>query len=178
MKYAVTGHTGDIGSALVKKLPNYKGFSRSNGYDMICESDGRNANFNISKIIEELVEYDVIFNLAHHNNLQSNILTSICGRYNERDITIVSVGSDITEIELPEERAHLKDYQFYKKTLKSTNQLLKQFMDNNSERNIKLKYVSFGMVATKKMVTKNPKLLEHPHLTVEEAVERIIDVVK
>jgi len=178
MKYAVIGHTGDIGKALVKRLPNFKGFSKSNGYDLVNREKQVEAHSIFMKVIDEIVDYDVIFNLAHDNNLQSNVLTAICGRYNEKNITIVSVGSDITEIELPEERAHLKDYQFFKKKLKSTSILLKQQMEDNPNRKVKPRYVSFGMVATEKMVKKNPKMLNYPHLTVEEAVERILDAAK
>ena len=178
MKYAVTGHTGDIGSALIKKLPNYKGFSKSNGYDMVCDHDQVNAPHIFRRIVEELVEYDVIFNLAHDHNLQSNIINAICGRYNDKEITIVSVGSDITEIALPKEREHLRDYQFFKHKLKITNNLQKKFMESNKNRNIKLRYVSFGYVATNKMLKKNPKIVNHPHLTVDQAVEKILDAAK
>lgn len=167
MRYAITGHTGDIGSSLMKQLPNSIGFSKSTGCDLTT-SEG------IDQFIIDIHDCDIIFNLACDGYCQSDLLLSVYEVYKNRNKIVVSIGSKITDIILEGERIRLLDYQKRKIKLKETNNWCSKQIDND----IKFIYKTFGYIATEKMVKKNPILLSHPHHTVDQAVEELINAIK
>jgi hypothetical protein len=90
--FAITGHTRGIGSALATIVsPSFKGFSRSNGYD-IRDKDSR------AKIIKEASECDVFVNCAYcGDDSQTTLLYELFDKWKNSSKVIVNIGSETTE---------------------------------------------------------------------------------
>lgn len=87
MRIAITGHTKGIGQGLYTELSKehtVDGFSRSNGYDISTEQD---------RLIEIVKDYDVFINNAHMGNHQVTLFTKLFSLWQNKDRTIVNIGS-------------------------------------------------------------------------------------
>lgn len=166
MKYAITGHSKNIGKYLFDLLsPNAIGFSRSNGYD-ITKREDRN------RIIKDSKNCDVFINNASADFGQSELCLELWKEWKDLDKVIINVGSRIAEsnIILEENHLHLLNYSMHKKTLKTLSQDL-----NKINTVVKLKYVWFGYVGTPEILKKYPYFTKNDYITVEEAVRIILD---
>lgn len=90
--FAITGHTRGIGNALATLVsPEYKGFSRSNGYDIRIK-DSR------TKIIEESSDCDIFVNCAYcGDDSQTTLLYELFDKWKNSCKIIVNIGSETTE---------------------------------------------------------------------------------
>ena len=146
---AITGHTSGIGKFI---YDNYDciGFSRSNGYDISKNNDRM-------RMYEECKECDTFINSAYCDNYQSVLLRELI-LYNQK-IDIISVGSDVTNYDLPEGH-RLEKYKENKLDLKYKCKLLGT------------KYRTFGYVATERILRDRPNVQT---ISLEEAVRIIFD---
>ena len=91
MKIAITGHSSGIGASIYDKLvddPDFdvKGYSKSNGWN-IAEQDG-------DKIINELLDADVVFNNAYYPEIQNKILQTLLDKWKDASgKVIINTGS-------------------------------------------------------------------------------------
>lgn len=166
MKYAITGHSKNIGKHLFDLLsPNAIGFSRSNGYDITKREDRK-------RIIKNSKNCDVFINNAPADFGQSELCLELWKEWKDLDKVIINVGSRIAEstIILKENHLHLLNYSMHKKTLKTLSQDL-----NKINTVVKLKYVWFGYVGTPEILEKYPYFTKNDYITIEEAVRIILD---
>lgn len=91
MKVAITGHTSGIGKSLSNCFPKFKGFSRSNGYD-ITEKESR------LKIVEEIYDCDVFINNAHSGFSQTELLFDVWNQWKNKDKKIICIGSRVSDL--------------------------------------------------------------------------------
>jgi hypothetical protein len=161
MKVAITGHTNGIGYGLYNFFnPNVKGFSRANGYDINSFNDR-------SKIIAESADCDIFINNAHSNFGQMYMLLDLFRNWKNLDKTIINIGSRITEINLPDNRHDLLNYQAEKIILKQMSNQLQGYK-------CKVIYKSFGYVGTDTIKSKYPHFTTNDYISVEEAVKIIL----
>ena len=91
MKIAITGHSSGIGHQLDLILDlttkhEIKGYSKSNGWN-IAEQDG-------DKIINELLDADVVFNNAYYPEIQNKILQTLLDKWKDASgKVIINTGS-------------------------------------------------------------------------------------
>ena len=168
MKYAITGHSKNIGKFLYDKLfPNAVGFSRSNGYD-ITKKDNR------SRIIQESADCDVFINNAPAGFSQSELCLELWKEWKDTEKIIINVGSRIAEehVVLKDAHIHLLEYSMHKRTLKRLSEDL-----TNINTNVKIKYVWFGYVGTPEILFKYPHFTESDYISIPEAAEVILNEV-
>jgi hypothetical protein len=90
MKYAITGHTQGIGLALANLLtPNYIGFSRSNGHDIMIKENREN-------IIQQSIDCEVFINNAYADFNQVTLLYELFEVWRGSKKIIVNIGSATT----------------------------------------------------------------------------------
>jgi NAD(P)-dependent dehydrogenase (short-subunit alcohol dehydrogenase family) len=142
--FSITGHTRGIGKALVNELNgNYKGFSRSNGYDIRLK-DSR------AKIINESAESDVFVNCAYcGDDSQTTLLYELFDKWKNLSKIIVNIGSETTE----GIKRHPWPYTAHKASLDKASQQLSHL--NMPCRVINIR---FGYVGTERVLRDyNPK---------------------
>lgn len=161
MKYAITGHTSGIGKKIFEKLsPNILGFSRTNGYDIENDKDRK-------KIISEAIDCDIFINNAHSGFGQTYLFLEFVSHWRDnKNKTIINVGSRIAEINLPASHYNLLQYQAEKVILK---EMTKKIISNCS-----IKYKWFGYVGTDKILKKYPNFTKKDYITEEEAANIIL----
>lgn len=180
MKYAITGHSSNIGKTIYDKLTTQGidccGFSRSNGYD-ISDPTAR------ARIIAESADCDVFINNARSKFSQSELLLEYFLAYRTLPKVIVNVGSVIAEdtMELPIKWSD--DYFYinmmYKVALKN---LCKRLNDqcalesNQDIAKIRIEYVWFGWVDTDFIRENYPHRL-HTAISLGEAADKILGCV-
>jgi hypothetical protein len=166
MKYAVTGHSKNIGKFLHDKFsPNVVGFSRSNGYDITSKQVRR-------RIIEESIDCDIFINNAPAGFSQSELCLELWHKWKDLNKLIINVGSRIAEshVILRNEHEHLLEYSMHKRTLKLLSDDL-----NKINTNVKVKYVWFGYVGTPEILKKYPHFTENDYITIEQAASIILN---
>lgn len=166
MKYAITGHTSNIGYALFKKLsPNAVGFSKSTGYDITKKEDRKS-------IINESVDCDVFINNAYDGFGQADLCLELWNEWKDLPKTIINIGSRIAEdhIVLNKEESYLLKYSMHKRTLKKLSLDLAKI-----DTNVKVKYKWFGYVGTPKILKKYPYFTEKDYISIDKAVEIILN---
>ena len=141
MKVAITGHTGAIGSEICKLLPDVKGFSRSNGYDIRKDRD---------KIITESHDCDVFINLANSEYAATDMLIELFDEWKDNRKQIINVGSAIADYY--DMRLDLAPYAAQKAALKQVAKML-----NHQKMSCEVRYLSFGYIDTPKMREKYPE---------------------
>lgn len=163
MKYAITGHTKNIGLCLFNRLsPNVMGFSKSNGFD-IQNQHHRTA------ILEQSKNCDVFINNACAGFGQTQLLISLAELWsNEPSKHIINVGSKITEVILSKEQWRLAEYQAYKISLKIMIEKLQPLVQ------CKLSYKFFGYVATKEIQAKYPHFTDRELISIDRAADIIL----
>jgi hypothetical protein len=166
MKYAITGHNYGIGAALFEKLsPNAIGFSKSTGYDI--------TNKEIRKrIIKESAACDIFINNAPAGFGQSELCLELWNEWKHLPKTIINVGSRIAEdhVVLNLNKSHLLEYSMHKRTLKQLSIDLAKI-----DTLVKVKYKWFGYVGTPKILEKYPHFTEKDFISINEAVEIILN---
>ena len=163
MKYSITGHTSGIGKALFETLPNSKGFSRSNGYDI-------NNNHDRRRIIEESNNCDVFINNACNAFGQTLLLLDLFHSWKDTNKTIINIGSIIAEDEsVLKNHENLLEYQIQKKSLRVLHNDLVRL-----DTALTLKYVYFGYVGTDRILKKYPNMTSDMYITVDSAVKKIL----
>jgi hypothetical protein len=92
MKIAITGHTTGLGNAFFTECLHrghtVTGFSRTNGYNLADY-------FAVTRMLEELVDYDVFINNAKPSFAQTQILYRLAPIWENK--LIISIGSSILE---------------------------------------------------------------------------------
>ena len=164
LKYAITGHSYGIGEALYNRLDSI-GFSKSTGHD-IHDSNIR------KQIIEASSDCDVFINNAPAGFAQSHLLLELWHAWRDTDKTIINVGSRIAqpEFDLPMEYNHLLRYQMHKRTLKQLSETLSAL-----DTPLTVKYRWFAYVGTPKILAKYPHFTENDYISIDEAVEIILE---
>ena len=163
LKYGITGHTGGIGKEIFSILPNAKGFSRTNGFDIDNKESRKN-------ILNELKDCNVFINNAHSNFSQTLMLIDVFHSWKNTNNTIINIGSEIAEDKtILKNYEDLLEYQIQKKSLKILHYDLVAL-----ETNLNLKYVYFGYVGTDRILKKYPNMSKEQYITVEEAVSKIL----
>ena len=165
MKYAITGHTKNIGKYLFDYLsPNSIGFSRSNGYDITNRHDRR-------RIIQESASCDVFINNAPAGFGQSELCLELWHEWKNQNKIIINVGSRIAEsnVILDNNYAHLLNYSMHKRTLKTLSEDLAKI--NTS---VKVKYRWFAYVGTPEILAKYPHFTLNDYITIEQAAGIIL----
>ena len=160
MKVGLTGHSGAIGTEIVKLLgeENVVGFSRSNGYD-IRESD---------KIIIAAYECDVFINLANDSYAATNLLIDLYNDWKDEPKQIINVGSAIADYY--DMRVELAEYAAQKAALKHVAKII-----NHDKGTCVCRYVSFGYIDTPKMRAKYPEA--HDLMSTKEAAKIICSLI-
>lgn len=163
MKYAVTGHTDGIGKGLYEKIgkENCIGFSKSLGYDIRIHEDRK-------RILNESTNCDVFINNASSDFGQTEMLLDFFYRWKDSEKTIINIGSRVAEVHLPINHTHLVRYQAQKQSLKITTNDLQQI-----GYNLKIQYIWFGYVGTRKILEKYPDLEDY--ITVDECCDAILN---
>ena len=166
MKYAITGHSKNIGKFLYDKLsPNAIGFSRSNGYDINVSRDRK-------QIIKESDDCDVFINNAPAGFAQSELCLELWHKWKNQNKIIINVGSRIAEsnIVLGVDHSHLLNYSMHKRTLKTLSEDL-----NKINTPLTVKYKWFGYVGTPEILAKYPHFTKNDYITIEEAAGIILN---
>jgi len=169
MKIAITGHTKGIGKSLYDILSlsnNVKGFSKSKGYDITKKTDR-------SWILQEIKDCDVFINNAYDDFAQSSMLYELWTDWYNKEKTIITIGSDVTEHNLPLQWKDLLQYQMHKKSLKILHKDLQ-----NLNTSVKMEYVSFGYVGTEQILAKQPPIPKELIMPVEDAVKIILERIR
>ncbi len=161
MKVALTGHSGAIGSEIVKLLgeENVIGFSRSNGYDIRKSPD---------EIILASFDCDVFINLANDGFASTELLIELYNDWRDEPKQIINVGSAIADYY--DMRIELAQYAAEKAALKHTAKIF-----NHDNSLCLCRYVSFGYIDTPKMRAKYPEA--HDLMTTEEAAKIICSLI-
>lgn len=166
MKYAITGHSRNIGKFIFDKLyPDIIGFSRQTGYDINSSIDRR-------RIIDESQECDVFINNAPAGFAQSQLCLDLWQEWKDTNKIIINVGSRIAEdnVVLSSQHLHLLEYSMHKRTLKTlTNDL------NKINTKVKVKYAWFAYVGTTEILSKYPHFTENDYITIEQAAGVILN---
>ena len=165
MKYAITGHTLGIGKAIYEKLQgDIIGFSRSTGYDITNFEDRK-------KIIYESKDCDVFINNAHCEFGQTLLLIDLFNEWRDlENKTIINVGSRAGDPQtfFSRNKSYLLKYQAQKIALRE--------MSSKCIGKCKIKYISFGYVATEKILQRfsgeNVDMLD-----LNVAVDKIISLI-
>lgn len=169
MKIAITGHTKGIGKSLYDILSlshTVKGFSKSKGYNINKKTDRR-------WILQEVKDFDVFINNAYDDFAQSSMLYELWTDWHNKEKTIITIGSNVTEYDLPLEWKDLLQYQMHKKSLKILHEDLQ-----NLNTSVKMKYVSFGYVGTEQILTKQPPIPKKEIMPLNDAVKIILERIK
>jgi nucleoside-diphosphate-sugar epimerase len=163
-RVAITGHTYGIGKSLFEHLSNQgvecKGFSRSNGYDI-------NNPVSRKQILNESIDFDTFINCAYNGFGQTYMLIDFFNRWADLEKTIINIGSRVTEVNLPESRFDLLNYQAEKMSLKTMSEKLSGYT-------CKVKYKSFGYVGTERILERYPHFTEKDYITLDRAVDIIL----
>lgn len=160
-KYSLTGHTRGIGKCLYDRLsPNVIGFSKSTGYDITLKKDRQ-------RIIDESIDCDIFINNAHCGFGQTELLIDLFHVWKNLPKVIINVGSNITNVILPESRLELLRYATQKKSLKL-------LVDDTQGYICDIRYKNFGYVGTENILKKYPNFTEKDYITIEEAARLII----
>ena len=164
VKYAITGHTKNIGKFIYEKFDNAIGFSRSNGYDITKKCDRK-------RIIQESYNCDVFINNAPAGFGQAELCLDLWHQWKDRNKIIINVGSRIAEdsVVVPNEYSHLLEYSMQKRTLKTLSIDL-----NKINTNVKIEYVWFGYVGTPEILAKYPHFTKNDYISIEEASDIIL----
>lgn len=166
MKYAITGHSKNIGKFIFDKYyPNIVGFSKQNGYDINNKKDR-------TRIIEKSYDCDVFINNAPAGFGQSELCLELWHEWKDTDKLIINVGSRIAEsnVVLPEQYLHLLEYSMHKRTLK----MLSEDLDKINTR-VKVKYAWFAYVGTPEILAKYPHFTKDDYITIEAAANKILE---
>lgn len=166
MKYAITGHTKNIGKFLYDSLyPNVVGFSRSNGYDITKFKDR-------ARIIKESEDCDVFINNAYAEFGQSDLCLELWKEWKDLPKKIVNVGSKIAERDIILSREHEKllTYSMHKRTLKTLSEDL-----NNIHTTLTVKYCWFGYVGTPEILLKYPHFTVNDYISIDDAARIILN---
>ena len=163
MKVAITGHTSGIGQALFYAVGNGVGFSRSNSWNI-------NNSVDRQKIIEQITDCDVFVNNAFDGYGQCNMLFEVWKEWFATDKLIINIGSDVTKYSMSTKRLEILDYYNYKIALKELHERLQ-----NLNTSVKMKYVSFGYVATEKTIENG--IPQRMTISVDNAVEQIMECI-
>jgi len=161
MKVGLTGHSGAIGTEIVKLLgeENVKGFSRSNGY---------NIRDSIDKIIIESYDCDVFINLANDGFASTELLIELYDDWRDEPKQIINVGSAIADYY--DMRVELAQYAAEKAALKHVAKIM-----NHDNGTCLSRYVSFGYIDTPKMRAKYPEAKDL--MSTEEAAKIICSLI-
>jgi hypothetical protein len=163
MKTAMTGHTSGIGLSLFEKLsPNVKGFSRGTGYDINSYEDR-------AKIISESKDCDVFINNAYSGFSQTYMLIDLFREWKHLNKTIINVGSQASELSLPEDHLHLLNYQAEKIVLREMTNKLQGW-------NCKVVYKWFGYVGTDAIKAAYPHFTSKDYISTDHAASIILDI--
>ena len=103
----------------------------------------------------------------HHPDGLNSIL-KLC-----KEKTIITIGSNITEYDLPLEWKDLLQYQMHKKSLKILHKDLQ-----NLNTSVKMKYISFGYVGTEQILAKQPPIPKKEIMPLNDAVKIILEEIK
>lgn len=166
MKYAITGHSKNIGKFIFDKYhPNIVGFSKQNGYDINNKKDR-------TRIIEKSYDCDVFINNAPAGFGQSELCLELWHEWKDTDKLIINVGSRIAEsnVVLPKQYLHLLEYSMHKRTLK----MLSEDLDKINTR-VKIKYAWFAYVGTPEILAKYPHFTKDDYITIEAAANKILE---
>jgi hypothetical protein len=166
MKYAITGHSKNIGKFIFDKYhADAIGFSRQNGYDINNKNDR-------DRIIEKSYNCDVFINNAPAGFGQSELCLELWHRWKDTDKLIINVGSRIAEsnVVLPDQHSHLLEYSMHKRTLKTLTEDL-----NKINTRVKVKYAWFAYVGTPEILKKYPHFTKDDYITIEQAAEIILN---
>lgn len=91
MIIGITGHTSGIGKSIndwfQSKGHIIKGFSRSNGYNIVHKDD----------ILESLIDCDVFINNAYYEWAQTELLYSVYDMWKELPKTIINISSNSSD---------------------------------------------------------------------------------
>lgn len=161
MKVALTGHSGAIGSEIVKLLgeENVIGFSRSTGHHIKDDMD---------EIIMLASECDVFINLANDGFASTELLINLYEDWQEEHKQIINVGSAIADYY--DMRPELAQYAAEKAALKHVAKIF-----NHDASPCECKYVSFGYIDTPKMRKKYPEA--YNLMSTEEAAKIICSLI-
>lgn len=162
MKYAITGHTKNIGLCLFRRLsPHAIGFSRSNGFDISNPQDRQ-------RIVEKSLDCDVFVNNAHSGYAQITLMLMLAEQWaNDPTKLIINVGSRGSEITFPKIWP-LAEYQSHKLCLKHITEKLQPSVK------CQLSYKWFGYVNTLEITNKYPHLDVNDLITVDQAADIIL----
>jgi hypothetical protein len=166
MKYAITGHSKNIGKYIFDTLsPNAMGFSRSNGYDVTKKEDRK-------KIIKKSADCDIFINNAPAGFSQSELCLELWHEWRDTKKIIINVGSRIAEdyITFDENYSHLLAYSMQKKTLRTLSNDL-----NKINTKVIVKYCWFGYVGTLEILAKYPYFTENDYITIDHAAGIILN---
>lgn len=174
MKYAITGHSSNIGKTIYDRLNSQGieclGFSRSNGYDISNPEDR-------GKIIAKSADCDVFINNARSKFSQSELLMEYFLNYRTLPKVIINVGSVIAEDSM--NLSYNDDDYFYinmmyKVALKNLCKRLNDHCNTNSiVSKIRIEYVWFGWVQTDFLMQNYPHRA-HTAITCDEAADKIL----
>jgi NAD(P)-dependent dehydrogenase (short-subunit alcohol dehydrogenase family) len=157
MKVAITGHTSGIGAAIARRCQgNFKGFSRSNGYD-IAVPEHR------ARIIAESNDCGVFVNNASCVFAQVNMLYEIHTAWIDLPRLIINISSTASD----GIKNHSHPYAVYKAALDKASQQL-----SNLHRPVKVCNLRFGYVDTPRVASVSAKKID-----VEHACDMIFTVI-
>lgn len=159
MKVGITGHSGAIGSEICKLLDNIKGFSRSNGYNILTDID---------QILIEADNCDVFINLANADYAATDLLIELYDEWKDQRKQIINIGSVIADYY--DMDASLAQYAAQKAALKQVSKMLGH-IDGPCE----VKYVAFGYIDTPRMREKYPNATEM--MTTQDAARIICGLI-
>ena len=174
MKYAITGHSSNIGKTIYDRLTGQDfeclGFSRSNGYDISNPEDRR-------KIIAQSADYNVFINDVLSIFSQSELLMEYFLNNRTLPKVIINVGSVIAEDSMNLSYGD-DDYFYinmmYKVALKNLCKRLNDHCNTNSSvSKIRIEYVWFSWVDTD-FLRQNYPHRAHTAITCDEAADKIL----
>jgi NADP-dependent 3-hydroxy acid dehydrogenase YdfG len=90
MKVAITGHTSGIGRALTKVFPDFRGYSRSTGYD-ISHAVVQDI------IVQDSLDCEIFINNAACGFSQTTLLYKVWENWKTENRIIVCIGSDAAD---------------------------------------------------------------------------------
>lgn len=127
LKVAVTGHTSGLGKAFFDHYQSLghsvTGFSRQNGFDLRDWST-------VQKLLDITENFDLLISNAKPDFFQTILLYELCRR-NQRVSKIISIGSCIVNVELPQSvEIGINLYKTQKLSLQNAHQqLTKKYKD-------------------------------------------------
>ncbi len=165
--YAITGHTRGIGKYLWENLPwGTRGFSKSNGFDITFP--------HIRKLItDEVHEVDIFINNAQQGYSQTDLLIELASMWrNDSSKTIVSIGSNVTEVILPANFSYLDGYKKEKALLKR----MCSSIQSSRDYQCKIVYKTFGFVGTPTILKQYPHFTKQDYISIESAGNYILEL--